>query len=238
MNIFIYWNRKDNDSKKMFKFLKDGSWINALKDKYEVVDLFPHTAFKIENCRIHLSESVEISLLDAIEQADILMFFTHGEDDRILKYRYKFATAKKEFSLIDCDMSSIVSGKAIISMCCSSAQSLGPHCVKSEGAPYFIGFEKPLVYDQDDIPNQQLRAIVYKAYSSGFDKVFEAALEKQYTADKLVKRLKLYLNKSITEGILSSPERSMEKYTMGVPFYEEGINSLVCLGNQAQVIFN
>ena len=237
MKVFIYWNRKDSDSTKIYGFLKNGSWIKDLEDKHSVVKAFIFNRFDVNTLIITGYNGKEMTLLEAMQQSDILFFFSHGDDDRIFKSKFYNASSFQEFTYMDCENASMASCKAIVSICCSSAKVLGQHCVKNEGVPYYIGFEEPIVYDDNACPNDKLRSVMFKAYSKGFNIGFEGALINGYTAEKMVKYLKLCINQSITQEILDSNERSLKKYSGGTQFYIKGIESLVCIGDSKSQVF-
>ena len=237
MKVFIYWNKRDNDSKKIYSFLKNGSWINALEKKHSVAKAFLYDNFDVSTKKIIGYNKIKMTLLEAMQQSDIIFFFTHGDDDRILKSKYNNPSAFQAFTYMDCENASMASSKAIISICCSSAKVLGQHCVNNEGVPYYIGFEEPIVYDEGACPNVNLRATMFKAYSEGFNRGFEDALNNNYTAEKMVRRLKLYINQAITHGILSVSDHSLSKYSAGTQFYTNGIESLICIGDNKKMVF-
>lgn len=237
MKVFIYWNKRDGDSKKIYNFLKNGSWINALEKKHSVAKAFLYDSFDVSTKKIIGYNGIEMTLLEAMQQSDILFFFTHGDNDRILKSKYNNPSAFQAFTFMDCENASMASYKAIISICCSSAKVLGQHCVNNEGVPYYIGFEEPIVYDESSCPNVKLRATMFKAFSAGFNRGFEEALNGNYTAEKIVRRLKLYISQAITQGILSSCDRSLSKYSAGMQFYTNGIDSLICIGDNKMIVF-
>ena len=237
MKVFIYWNKRDNDSKKIYRFLKDGSWIKALEKNHSVAKAFLYESFDVNTKKIIGYNEVEMTLLEAMRQADIIFFFTHGDNDRILKSKYYNPAAFQAFTYMDCKTASMASFKAIISICCSSAKVLGQHCVNNEGVPYYIGFEKPIVYDENACPNEKLRATIFKAYSEGFNRGFEDALNNNLTAEKMVQLLKFYISQAITHEILSSSDRSLSKYSAGTQFYTNGIESLICIGDYKARVF-
>lgn len=100
MKIFIYWNRIDQDSKKIYKFLRSESFRHVLEESNDVVFFEPVLSFSLTQER-----------LDQISQSDIIMFFTHGDEDAILKSKYIQTNRKKDFSFIDFDNASLLSGK-------------------------------------------------------------------------------------------------------------------------------
>ena len=60
MKIFIYWNRIDNDSKKIYKFLKKDSFREELESKNEVYYHEPYISFQIDK-----------SILEKIASSDV-----------------------------------------------------------------------------------------------------------------------------------------------------------------------
>jgi hypothetical protein len=77
MKIFIYWNYKDSDSKNIYQFLKKTTFINMLE---ECNDVFLWKKFD--------DFIIDETLNEELTSSDIILFFTHGDDDAILKYRY------------------------------------------------------------------------------------------------------------------------------------------------------
>lgn len=89
MKIFIYWNKIDNDSKKIYKFLKNDTFRQSLGKDNDVVFFEPFCSFLLTQERIN-----------QIAMSDIIIFFTHGEDDAILKSKYKQPNQKKTLVLL------------------------------------------------------------------------------------------------------------------------------------------
>ena len=113
MNIFLYWNRIDSDSKSIYKFLKDQDFRDTISQNHSLTILEPYSRFS-------LTKTIQAQ----IAQSDLALFFTHGEEDVILK-------SKNQCSFIDPKNAQLLSNKRVIAICCSSAKQLGPLCVDS-----------------------------------------------------------------------------------------------------------
>ena len=137
MKIFLFWNRIDNDSKKIYKFLEDQHLQETIEQTHSLVIHKPYAKFQItEEMKTQIAES------------DLVLFFTHGDDDAILKCLYIQPSMKKQFSFIDSDNAQLLSDKKVIAICCSSAKELGPLCVDSPiCSKFYVGFQEPITYD-------------------------------------------------------------------------------------------
>lgn len=100
MKIFIYWNYKDNDSKKIYQFLKNSTFLEKLKEENTVTIKKMFSNFILDE-----------DIINAVAESDVIMFFTHGEEDSILKFRYKNEDVKDQFTFINTDNAGILKGK-------------------------------------------------------------------------------------------------------------------------------
>lgn len=224
MRIFIYWNYKDNDSKKIYQFLKNSNFLEKLKEENTVIVIQRYSDFTLDE-----------DIITAITESDIIMFFTHGEEDAILKFRYKNEDVKDRFIFINSDNAGILKEKKVLAFCCSSAAILGEYCcsevVKSK---FYIGFKKDIIYGEEF--RNEFRSIVYNAYSGAFEKALLKAYQEQWTADKFARMLKFFINQMLTEKILSSSDRKLGAFS-SASRHRETANSLVALGERDELVF-
>ena len=222
-SLFIYWDYADNDSKKIYKFLhvKNSQFIEELKAGREVCLHKRHDIFDASD-----------GLYQDIDACQVLLFFTHGENDAILKRRYGDNDAKTRFSLIDLNNVEILSGKKVVSICCSSAKTLGLESIR-RGCRVFVGFEKDIIYSTG---KKGLNPIVYSAYNDAFEQAIKDAVERNLTASEFVKSLRLALTKNITAKVLNAPGPAPYSLSEQIA-YLDGINSIVALGESNEPLF-
>ena len=226
MKIFIYWNRIDKDSKKIYKFLSDDSFRHTLEENSDVVFFDPYLSFSLTQER-----------LDQITHSDIILFFTHGEEDAILKSKYIQNSRKKDYSFIDVDNASLLSGKKVIAICCASAKSLGQYCVADPiNSVFYIGFQDDIFYD--DGSHENVRSLVYDAYSNAFSESILYSLSSKCTAQDFVQCLQKKINDMITRKILTETSDHTLGSLSSISFHKKSAQSLVALGNTASPVFS
>lgn len=224
MNIFLYWNYKDQDSKKIYQFLKNPEFKQFFDESHNIKWYRKYSDFELNK-----------SLYDDIENSDLVLFFTHGDDDAILKFRYADEIVKNRFTFVNLENASILKNKKVIAFCCRSANVLGRYCTGKEiQSKFFIGFCKDLIYDEGFTP--ELKSLVYKTYSIAFEKTLLDACDKGYTAEKFVLMLKKNIIDMLTKQILESSDRKLGSFS-GVSFHRRTAESLVALGEANQLIF-
>jgi len=225
MKIFLFWNRIDNDSRKIYKFLEDQSFEEEIKKNHSLIIYKPFAKFQItEEMKTQLSES------------DIALFFTHGEEDVILKSLYKQTQMKKQFSFIDSDNAQLLSNKKVIAICCSSAKELGPLCVASPiRSKFYIGFQEPITYD--DGAHEIVRGLIYTSYSDAFKEAFQRALTTDCTAQQFVLMLRKNISDMLTRKILSETNNRVLGALSTVSFHYASAASLVVLGDATLPVF-
>lgn len=224
MKLFLYWNYKDTDSKKIYQFLKNPDFKNTIEENHDLEWCCKYSDFELNE-----------KLMSEIEKSDLLLFFTHGDDDAILKFRYNDEIVKKRFTFIDLENASILKNKKVIAFCCRSAKVLGQYCISDEiQSKFFIGFSDDLIYSEGF--TGEFKNIVYKTYSLAFEKVLLDAMHKSYTAKRFVLMLKKNIIDMLTEQILNAPDRKLGSLS-GVSFHIKTAESLVVLGQPDQLVF-
>lgn len=224
MNIFIYWNYKDNDSKKMYQFLNQPTFFDLLREGNNIIFHKAHQDFIIDNL-----------MHNEIRNSDIVLFFTHGDDDSILKFRYKDELLKERFIFLDLKNAELLRGKKVIAICCCSANQLGEYCVSENiQSEFFVGFQDDLIYDEGF--SDEFKRIVFKTYSSAFERAFINAYKKKWSAERFVLILKKYIIDMLTSEILSSPNRKLGSFS-GASFHWKTAEALVALGKSEQLVF-
>ena len=193
MKIFVYWNYKDQDSKKIYQFIKQSSFFENLEKEHQI---FWHKEYK--------DFPVDDTLKEHLQESDIIFFFTHGEDDRILKFRYNNELVKDRFTFISYNNARLLSEKKIFAFCCRSANELGEYCVGfNVNSIFYIGFMDDLVYSDECVVSGEFKSTIYKAYSAAFEKALTESYEYKWTVSRFVFMLKKYINDMLTEEILS-----------------------------------
>lgn len=224
MKIFIYWNYKDNDSKKIYQFLKNSTFLEKLKEENTVTIKKMFSNFILDE-----------DIINAVAESDVIMFFTHGEEDSILKFRYKNEDVKDQFTFINTDNAGILKGKKVLAFCCSSATILGEYCCSEEvKSKFYIGFKKDIIYGEGF--QNEFRSIMYSSYSEAFEKALLKAYQEQWTADNFVQMLRIFISQMLTKKILSSSDRRLGSFS-SVSRHLETANSLVALGESTELVF-
>ena len=225
MKIFIYWNRIDNDSKKIYKFLKKDSFREELESKNEVYYHEPYISFQIDK-----------SILEKIASSDVVMFFTHGEEDAILKSKYIQQDQKKNFSFIDFENASILAKKKVIAICCDSAKVLGRYCVDTDiKSDFYIGFQDGIIYD--DGAHKNVRGLIYDSYSDAFEKTILLSLHSKCNAQQFVQYLIKSINDMMTNKILNETDDRTLGSLGTITFHRQSAASLIALGNVCSPVF-
>lgn len=225
MKIYIYWNKIDKDSKKIYKFLGSDTFRQIIKENNDVVFFDPFLSFSLDQRR-----------LDQITMSDVIMFFTHGEEDAILKSKYIQSHAKKNYSFIDFDNASLLAGKKVIAICCASAKSLGKYCVADKiNSTFYIGFQDDIFYD--DGSHENVRGLIYNAYSSAFERSILYSLRSKCSAQEFVLILQKSINDMLTDKILKETNDHKLGSLSSITFHHKSAQSLVALGNATSPIF-
>lgn len=224
MKIFVYWNYKDQDSKKIYQFIKQSSFFENLAKEHQVVLHKEFKDFKLDD-----------TVIKDLQESDIAFFFTHGEDDSILKFRYNDALLKDRFTFICKDNAPLLSKKKILAFCCRSANKLGEYCVGPNiNSLFYIGFTADLIYSEQFSDN--FRNTVYKTYSAAFEKALEDSYKNNWTAKQFVIMLRKYIIDMQTTEILSSKDRNLGSFA-SITFHKKTADSLVALGKDQELVF-
>ena len=225
MNIFLYWNRNDRDSKKIYKFLEDKDFRDTVEQSHSLIVKDPYVFFE-------LTEDIQ----HQIAQSDLVLFFTHGEEDAILKCLYIHPSMKKRFTFIDSDNASMLSNKRVIAICCSSAKELGKLCVDEPiHSKFYVGFQEPITYD--DGAHERVRGLIYTSYSDAFKEALLYALTTNCTAQEFVLKLQKSISDMLIEKILSETDNRVLGSLATVRFHHASAASLVALGDATLPVF-
>lgn len=220
MNVYIYWNRKDLDCKKIYHCMSrndDKSIINELEKKNNLT---------IERVTTGYKDSVKIE--EKISKNDVIIFCTHGTTGEILKYRGKYG---EDTILISEDNLHLLDGKVVLAFCCSSAAGLGK---KSICKPYscisYVGFETDILYDNGRA--QKSRHIIYEAYKNAFSKAIIYAIKTNCSVHEFRIVLMQQLRYASVEAVLGSNDQSI------ATIYAGAIAGVVSYGEQGKTIFS
>lgn len=222
MKALIYWNYRDNDSGKMFRFLDSPLY----KQLYQTENI----EIRKEHNRFNKDEYWEQA-----KDKEMLLFFTHGEEDAILKFRYRQDHIREEYVLATTEEIDHMAEKRIIAICCQSAKVLGKACVeRNDPVVYYIGFEEDIEYS--DKVTTALRPEIYRIYSDVFGCALYDAYKNRRTAGVFVKRLKKDLLDEFTKFVLCNAKKTNIKLSDAV-FHKNTVQSLVVLGNAEELLF-
>ena len=101
MNIYVYWNRNNNDCTKIFHFM-------SRNDEHSVVE-FLEQDNNLSIKRIYQPFEDKNEILKDIQHNELIIFLTHGTEKQILKYQNCFPMC----SLMIANVESAVNGNAI-----------------------------------------------------------------------------------------------------------------------------
>lgn len=186
MKIVIYRNKYDKDIKKISRF------VSTLQEKI-------NSSVNIEI----VSDVSKERTFQALCDGDIVIIFSHGEDDKIL---YKLS---ERSSLHNCDNNVLVdysniskfANKKIMVFACYTAKNLGDYAVKTAGLNTYIGFEDSIDYTISD-PRVEYSIITnffYIAYSEVFEDLIVNAINKNLTPKKIQHFFSEKMTKKIVE---------------------------------------
>lgn len=213
MNIYVYWNTNDLDSKKIFHFL-------SKEDEFTIIPSIEEKSIDRHWQPFKKRGDVE----KKIEMADVVIFCTHGAPNEILKYQPRPNHDKKEYVLIDSSNIGILEGKKVLAFCCDSAKMLGPLSVSGvHKSQAYIGFNKPIVYDDGFAPQTKNR--VYVAYKKAFRDSLEYAIRTRCTVKEYKSILWGYIQKEMVAAALQVENGTLNNV------YITTLNGLVALGD-------
>lgn len=222
MKVYVYWNRKDNDCKKIFHFMSPNDDYSIVQDLEEKSDLNLN--------RVYQAFTDKTSVFKGIESSDLIIFLTHGTEREILKYLNKPLQEKEEYVLLDKQNISILKGKIVLAFCCATARELGPYAVQPvNGCKTYIGFEKDIVYDNGNALKS--RNIIYSSYKKAFAKAIKYAVTEKCTAEDFKIKLVQMLRKESVEAALSLNDHTLHN------MYSGTIDSVVALGDKEAILF-
>ena len=216
MKVFVYWNRKDKDCKKIFHFMSDNdqdSVISVLKSNSDFSIVHPWQFY-----------SDRENIINIILQNDLIIFLTHGCDDSILKCRNNPVRSIDDYILLNKENAIVLKGKKVIALCCSSAKTLGRYCVSDEiGCNTYIGFESDIVYDNGKALKS--RHVIYEAYKKAFKNAIDYLFVKKCTGEQFKTRLLIEMRKQAVNAVMNARDNSINS------MYINTIGGLVALGD-------
>lgn len=222
MNIYVYWNRNDNDCTKIFHCMSpndEDSVVECLKEG-NLLDID----------RIYQPFSDDAPILEAIKKNDMIIFMTHGTEDSILKYRNKPDRELEEYILLDKSNAKVLRDKIVLAFCCSSAKVFGRYCVGPEtGCRAYVGFEEGLVYDNGKALKS--RHLIYESYKKAFMKSLRYAVKHKCTIEEYRIKLAQFMRKEAANAIFLSNNNTLHN------MYSGTIEGLVALGNVGMKMF-
>lgn len=250
MNIYVYWNRNDNDCTKMFHFMSENDEYSLMKylgqedgfNLYKTEQSF-HNRFEYSICdntgqenhlfihRIYQPFQDKSEVTESIQENDYIIFMTHGTEDSILKYRNKPERNFSEYILLDKNNAAILKGKVVLAFCCSSVKELGRRCVAPEvGCKAYVGFEKDIVYDNGRA--EKSRHIIYESYKKAFMKSLRYAVKYHCTIEEYRIKLMQFMRKEAANAIMKSENQTLHN------MYSGTMKGLVALGDDQIAMFS
>ena len=222
MNIYVYWNRNNNDCTKIFHFMSPN-------DEYSIVNfLEEENVLNIK--RIYQPFADKTEVLTDILKNDLIIFMTHGTEEQILKYRNAPEKGLEEFILVDPENADVLKDKVVLAFCCSSAKKLGRYCVSSAvGCKAYVGFENDIVYDNGKA--EKTRHLIYQSYKIAFMKSLRYAAKTKCSIEKYRIKLVQYLRKEAVNTIMKSGNHTLNN------MYSGTIEGIVALGDKQQNLF-
>lgn len=220
MNVYVYWDRKDLDCKKIYHCMSPNDDTSIISELEKNNQLF------IERVT---TEYKDISWVeDKINKSDVIIFCTHGTPEEILKYRGK---PDENVSLINEENLHILDGKIVLAFCCSSAAILGK---KSICEPYscvsFVGFDQDILYDNGSA--EKSRHTIYLAYKTAFSRAIVYAAKTKCSVHRFRIILTQMLRYASYEAVLNSRDQSI------ATIYAGAIAGVVSYGEQEKAIFS
>ncbi len=230
MNIAIYRNKRNNDIKKVSKF------VDNLRDKIPA--------------KIDLTILQDLSKEDtvaAMNNAEIIIIFSHGSKDKIFFYissEYNIGD-NEGVVLINRQNAKVFSQKKVIVFACDTAIELGPYVVdqnQSVLCKSYIGFADTIDYgiSNSGCDVKLLIGYFYKVYGAVFEDVIVTALNNNFTPSKLTRYFKVRLNKVIRDckcdgvDIPAFPQEVLPKINK---IFEKTLNAMIALGETNEALY-
>lgn len=222
MNIYVYWNRNDNDCTKIFHFMSQN-------DEHSVVELLEQDN-NLSIKRIYQPFKDKNEIFKEIQHNELIIFLTHGTEKQILKYQNSPERNIEEYVLIDQKNASLLKDKVVLAFCCASAKTLGRYCVSSQiGCKAYVGFERDIVYDNGKA--EKTRHIIYESYKIAFMKGLKYAVKTKCSIQEYQMKLVQYLRSEAVKAIMKSENHSLHN------MYSGTVEGLVALGDIKQSLF-
>ena len=198
MKVVIYRNRYDKDIKKISRF------VNGLQQKVnDTVDIEV------------INDISKDRTFQALCKGDILIIFSHGEDDKIL-YRLSERSSLQDYNnnvLIDYSNIGMLANKKAIVFACYTAKNLGDYAVRTAGLNTYIGFEDSIDYTISDsrVEFGIISNFFYIAYSEVFEELIVTAINRNLTP----KKIQEFFSEKMTKRIIEyNPDTLNEQYKL------------------------
>ncbi|MED3910571.1 hypothetical protein P4597_15445 [Peribacillus simplex] len=222
MNIVIYRSR---DS----KIFLNSHFTEELQSKLR----------DIHNINITTEENKQLNL-DKIIEADLVIFFSHGDLDEIC---HKFIGPNNRYneSLIDSSNINILKDKRVLVFSCYTASELGQLAIK-EGCTVYFGFKGKI---NRDLPSEILelkpeltnggdpRQLISSVYSEVFNKLIYRAITENLTFDQFEKMMKLGLNKYMMSRLRLEKSIPFKFHAQGAQPVKDTIKTMVIHGDSS-----
>lgn len=226
MQIYVYWNRTNNDCKKIFHFFSPSDALSIVEKLNEnnVADIGRITAKYKDAGKIY----------EKITNCDVAIFCTHGSKSEILKYRNDDKMDEGSYVLIDESNINILNDKVVLAFCCSSARILGKLSVEAPNkCRAYVGFEKDILYYLRGKRNaNQTKHVAFQAYKAAFSNALQYAIRTKCTVEKFRSKLVYYLRRESFKAAMESCNNSLNDIFAGA------IDNVVAHGDQSTVIFD
>jgi hypothetical protein len=232
MKIFVYWNYKDKNSKKIYSFLDSEKFEKFSESLGGSMHLHKkYQNFPQNDC-----------IFSDLQNSNVAFFFTHGTENSILKFQCNDPNNNPDYTFIDTKNYSLLQDKVVIAICCDSLKGLGTLCTNGDtnACKAYVGFSGPLEYGNGGLgSNDKFRNLIYTSYSEAFCDTIIDAFRDNDTVKDFVKRLRAKLTKIMYGNVLKSANGSFGVNSINnTTFIVRTEKALGCKGNEEIPLFS
>lgn len=189
------------------------------------------------NINISIETDKEVNL-KKIEEADLILFFSHGDTDEIFHRFYGPYNPHNE-TLVNKDNIQILSSKKVLVFSCYTSLELGEIAIDND-CPVYFGFKgkinrnlpkEILDLNLSSLGGESPEQLISSVYSEVFYKVLYKAINEDLSFDIFEKLLKLALGKTIMERFEDAKNLPFELHSKGTQPVMDTIKSITTFGN-------
>ncbi|HDR4556455.1 TPA: hypothetical protein QCQ24_004493 [Bacillus cereus] len=188
------------------------------------------------NISITMEEDKNINL-EQIKQANLVIFFSHGDNDRIF---HKFTNPFQPYEdLIHHSDVDILKDKKVIVFSCYTALELGP-LAEEKGCTVYFGFkgeinrDLPLEILEGDFEfkdGEDPKRFISSVYSEVFYKLIYRAITEDLTFQQFEKMMKLGLDKTIVQKLRAEQNIPFKFHSQGAQPVKDTAKSIAVFGD-------